>query len=123
MHPDPHSPADHVVLVGTGVAAMAALWRLSAGGIRIRWYAGFVDVAEEAMLAHALGRGRVALSLEDPRGASLDGATALLIAGDASRHAGLAERARANGVTIHHVERAHLPVDTHADIDGVAAAH
>ena len=33
------SPADHVVLVGTGEAAMAALWRLCAAGARIRWYA------------------------------------------------------------------------------------
>ncbi len=122
MRPEPHSPADHVVLVGTGEAAMAALWRLSAGGARIRWYADFPDVAEEAMLAHGLGRGRVALSLKDPRGASLDGATVLVIAGDASRHAGLAERARASGVAIDYVDRAHLPVDTHADIDGVRAA-
>ena len=114
-------PADHIVLVGTGEAAMAALWRLSAGGARIHWYADCADVAEEAMLAHALGRGGVALSLQDPRSACLDGASALVIAGDISRHAGLAERARASGVAIHHVDRAHLPVDIHADIDGVPA--
>lgn len=61
-----HSPADHVVLVGTGEAAMAALWRLCAAGARIRWYADSPDVGEEAVLAHALGGGRVELSFGDP---------------------------------------------------------
>jgi hypothetical protein len=101
-------PADHIVLVGTGEAAMAALWRLCAAGARIRWYADSPDVGEEAVLAHALGGGRVALSLDDPRTSSLDGATAIVIAGDESRHVGLKERARASGVAIHFIDAAAL---------------
>jgi siroheme synthase (precorrin-2 oxidase/ferrochelatase) len=103
-----NSPADQIVLVGSGEAAMAALWRLCAAGAHIRWYADSADVGEEAVLAHALGGGRVALSLHDPRTASLDGATALVIAGDESGHARLTERARASGLAIHLVGAAGL---------------
>lgn len=103
------SPADHIVLVGTGEAAMAALWRLCAAGARIRWYANSADVGEEAVLAHALGGGRVELSFGDPPTASLDGATAIVIANESSRHVPLTERARENGVAVHHAGRPDLP--------------
>jgi siroheme synthase (precorrin-2 oxidase/ferrochelatase) len=95
------SPADHIALVGTGAAAMAALWRLCAAGARIRWYADSADLGEEAVLAHALGGGRVELSFDDPLTASLDGTTAIVIASDSDDQAPLAERARANGVAVH----------------------
>src|SRR6476646_1164668 len=93
-----NSPADHIVLVGTGEAAMAALWRLRAAGAHVRWFADRADVGEETVLAHALGRGRIELTFDDPLSASLDGATAIVIASD--RRAPLAERARAGGVAI-----------------------
>jgi siroheme synthase (precorrin-2 oxidase/ferrochelatase) len=95
-----HLPADHVVLIGTGNAAMTALWRLCAAGARVRWYADSADIGEEAVLAHALGGGRVELSFDDPLTASLDGTTAIVIADGESRHAPLTERARARGVTV-----------------------
>ena len=55
------SPADHIILVGTGDAAMAALWRMCAAGAHIRWYADCADIGEEAVLAtrgFASARGR-----------------------------------------------------------------
>src|SRR5215472_13695021 len=97
------SASDEVVLVGTGEAATGALWRLCAAGARIRWYADSADVGEEAVLAHALGRGRVELSFDDPLSASLAGTTAIVIAGDENRRARLAERARASGVAVEFV--------------------
>src|SRR5215813_7640668 len=98
-----HSPADHIVLIGTGDAAMAALWRLCAAGAHVRWYADSADVGEEAVLAHALGGGRVELSFDDPLTASLDGTTAIVIAGDNNHRARLSERARASGVAVNFV--------------------
>lgn len=95
-----NSPADHVVLIGTGNAAMSALWRLCAAGARVRWYADSADIGEEAVLAHALGGGRVELSFDDPATASLDGTTAIVIADDKGCHAPLTERARARGVAV-----------------------
>jgi len=97
------SASDHVVLVGTGESATAALWRLCAAGAHIRWYADSADVGEEAVLAYALGRGRVELSFDDPLTASLAGTTSIVIAAGENRHARLAERARANGVALHFV--------------------
>jgi hypothetical protein len=96
-----HSPADHIVLVGTGATAMAALWRLCAAGVHIRWYADCADVGEEAILAHALGGGRIELSFDDPLTAPLEGASAIVIADGESRHVRLAERARPSGVAVH----------------------
>jgi siroheme synthase (precorrin-2 oxidase/ferrochelatase) len=96
-----HSPTDHVVLVGTGATAMAALWRLCAAGAHVRWYADSADVGEEAILAHALGGGRIELSFDDPLTAPLEGATAIVIADGESRHVRLAERARASGLAVH----------------------
>lgn len=101
-----NSPADHIVLVGTGESAMAALWRLCAAGARVRWYADSADVGAEAVLAHALGGGRIELSFDDPLAAPLDGATAIVVAGDDRRRVGLAERARASGLPVHHVDEA-----------------
>jgi hypothetical protein len=102
------SPADHIMLVGTGDAAMAALWRLCAAGAHIRWYADSADIGEEAVLAHALGGGRVELSFDDPLTASLDGTTAIVIASEESRHARLSERARASGVAVQFVGETEL---------------
>ena len=93
--------AAHIVLVGTGAAAMAALWRLRAAGAHIRWYADSADIGEETILAHALGHGRVELSFDDPLTASLAGTTAIVLAHGESRQAQLAERARASGVAVH----------------------
>jgi hypothetical protein len=98
-----NSSADHIVLVGTGEAAMAALWRLRAAGAPVRWFADRADVGEETVLAHALGGGRIELTFEDPLSASLDGATAIVIADGRDPHARLAERARAGGVAIRFV--------------------
>jgi hypothetical protein len=102
------SPADHIMLVGTGDAAMAALWRLCAAGAHIRWYADSADVGGEAILAHALGGGRVKLSFDDPLTASLDGTTAIVIANAERHQARLSERARASGVAIRFVGAAKL---------------
>jgi siroheme synthase (precorrin-2 oxidase/ferrochelatase) len=96
-----HPPADHIVLVGTGATAMAALWRLCAAGAHIRWYADSADVGEEAILAHALAGGRIELSFDDPLTAPLEGATAIVIADGETRHVRLAERARASGLVVH----------------------
>jgi hypothetical protein len=98
-----NSSADHIVLVGTGEAAMAALWRLRAASAHVRWFADRADVGEETVLAHALGGGRIELTFEDPLSASLDGATAIVIADGRDPHARLAERARAGGVAIRFV--------------------
>ena len=115
------SPANHVVLVGTGDSAIAALWRLCAAGARVRWYADRADVGEETVLAHALGGGRVELSFDDPLAAPLDGASAIVIAGDDGRRVGLTERARASGVAIHLVGGAGLSGDFVQSGDGVLA--
>ena len=99
---------------------MAALWRLRAAGARVRWYADRPTSAQEAVLAHALGGGRIELSFDDPLTASLDGAAAIVIAGDAQPPCRLAERARASGVPVHFVgaARSHgRPLD---DVDRAA---
>ena len=103
-----HSSSDHVVLVGTGEAAMAALWRLCAAGAHVRWYADRSDVGEETVLAHALGGSHLELSFDDPLAASLDGTTAIVVAGSGRHDARLAERARARGVPIHSFAEAEL---------------
>ena len=120
------SSPDHVVLIGTGEAAMAALWRLCAAGAHVRWYADRSDVGEETVLAHALGGSHLELSFDDPLAASLDGATAIVIAG-AHRDTRLAERARASGVPIHSLGEAKLPGGDLVGLDraarrGIAAA-
>jgi siroheme synthase (precorrin-2 oxidase/ferrochelatase) len=111
-----NSPADHIVLVGTGEAALAALWRLCAAGARIRWFADRADVGEETVLAHALGGGRIALTFDDPLSASLDGAAAIVIADRRDRHARLAERARESGVAVHSVDAAERSAIAVADL-------
>lgn len=82
---------------------MSALWRLCAAGARVRWYADSADIGEEAVLAHALGGGRVELSFDDPSAAPLDGTTSIVIADGENRHARLSERARARGVMVQFV--------------------
>jgi siroheme synthase (precorrin-2 oxidase/ferrochelatase) len=117
------SPADHIVLVGTGEAALAALWRFCAAGAHIRWYADSADLGEEAVLAHALGGGRIKLSFDDPLSASLDGATAIIIADAHGRHARLAERARASGIAVQSVGAAAPSADlVHAPSGRAVAA-
>jgi len=62
-----------VILSGTGEAAVTALWRLSAAGAQIHWYADRTDLGEEIALAAALGGGRLELSFESPPTAPLEG--------------------------------------------------
>jgi siroheme synthase (precorrin-2 oxidase/ferrochelatase) len=116
------SPADHIVLVGTGEAALAALWRLCAAGAHVRWFADRADVGEETVLAHALGGGRVELSFGNPPTAALDGATAIVLADESSRHGPLAERARETGVAVHHVGRRDLSAAALTEIVGAHPA-
>lgn len=71
--PLPTDPSP-VILSGTSDAAVVALWRLSAAGAPIRWYADRTDVGEEIALAAALGGGRLELSFESPPTAPFDGA-------------------------------------------------
>jgi len=97
------SPTDHIVLVGTGAAALAALWRLRAAGAHVRWFADRADLGEETVLAHALGGGRIEITFHDPLAASLDGAAAIVIADANDPHARLAERARASGIVVQSV--------------------
>src|SRR6267154_6694624 len=121
MPTTPANPlANQVVLIGTGETAIAALWRLCAAGARIRWYADHADVGEEAVLAHALGRGRVELRFDDPRAAPLDGATAVVAARGGDRDLQIAERARANAVPVHVAGRPDQSSIALADIDRAA---
>jgi siroheme synthase (precorrin-2 oxidase/ferrochelatase) len=113
-------PTDRVVLIGTGETAIAALWRLCAAGARIRWYADHADVGEEAVLAHALGRGRVELCFDDPRAAPLDGATAVVAARGDARDLQIAERARANAVPVHVAGRPDQSSITLAELEYIA---
>jgi hypothetical protein len=110
MRMHPHQPAtDRVILVGTGAIAMAALWRLRAAGLSVRWYADRADIGEETVLAQGLGGGRIELSFDDPLAASLEGASAIVIADARRGDAKLAERARASGVPVHFIGEAELP--------------
>ena len=121
MRTNPTNPlANHVVLVGTGETAVAALWRLCAAGARIRWYADHADVGEETMLAHALGGGRVELCFDDPRAAPLDGAAAVVTARGDGRDLQIAERARAGAVPVHVAGRPDVSSVTLAELDRAA---
>jgi siroheme synthase (precorrin-2 oxidase/ferrochelatase) len=117
-----NSSANHIVLVGTGEAAMAALWRLRAAGAHVRWFADRADVGEETVLAHALGGGRIELTFDDPLSASLDGAAAIVIADQRDRHARLAERARAGGIAVHSAGAAGASAATPAGLVRAAAS-
>ena len=123
MRTHPHKAAtDQVILVGTGETATAALWRLRAAGLNVRWYADRADVGEETVLAHGLGGGRIELSFDDPLAASLEGASAIVIAGGRRDDARLAERARASGVPVHRMDEAELPAIALAGVIQRAAA-
>jgi hypothetical protein len=123
MRTEPAIPStDHIILVGTGAAAMAALWRLCAAGAHIRWYADSADIGEEAILAHALGGGRVELSFDDPLTASLAGASGIVIPGGERRQAALTQRARANGVAVHFVGETGLSRPALAQMMSIEAA-
>ena len=119
------SPAsDRVVLVGTGGAAMAALWRLCATGAHIRWYVDSADIGEEAVLAHALAGSSNDSTTWPPATASLDGANGIVIASGVRGQAHLAERTRASGVAVHFVGESGLsgPALAHIVSAEVAAA-
>jgi siroheme synthase (precorrin-2 oxidase/ferrochelatase) len=116
------SPAEHIVLVGTGAAAMAALWRLRAAGAHVRWFADRADLGEETVLAHALGGGRIELSFDDPLAALLDGAATIVIADAHDRYAQLAERARASGIAVQSVGAPVPPADLVRAAPGSAVA-
>jgi siroheme synthase (precorrin-2 oxidase/ferrochelatase) len=112
--------ADHVILVGSGEAAMAALWSLAAAGAHIHWYADRADVGAETVLAAVLGGARLRLSLDDPRAAPLEGAGAVVTARGDALDQQIAERARACHVPVHVVGRPGLPAG--ALRDGLARA-
>lgn len=110
----PHSDlaADHVMLVGTGMAAVMALWDLAAAGAHVRWYVDRADVGAEAILASGLasklGRGRIELTFADPRGAPLDGTTAVVAAHGDDLDVRVAERARAGRIPVQVIGRPDL---------------
>jgi siroheme synthase (precorrin-2 oxidase/ferrochelatase) len=121
MHTTPtNSLTDRVVVIGTGETAVEALWRLCAAGARIRWYAEHADVGEEAVLAYALGGGRIELCFDDPRAAPLGGAAAVVAARGDGRDLQIAERARASAVPVHVAGRPDLSSITLADLDRAA---
>jgi siroheme synthase (precorrin-2 oxidase/ferrochelatase) len=123
MRTTPANPlANQVVLIGTGESAIAALWRLCAAGARIRWYADHADVGEEAVLAHALGGGRVELCFDDPGAAPLGGAAAVVAARGDARDLQIAERARAGAVPVHVAGRPDVSSFTLAELDRAARA-
>jgi siroheme synthase (precorrin-2 oxidase/ferrochelatase) len=120
MRTTPTNPAaDRVVLIGTGPTAVAALWRLCAAGARIRWYADHADVGEEAVLAHALGGGRVELCFGDPRAAPLAEAAAVVAARGDDRDLQIAERARASAVPVHVAGQPDVSSFMLADLEGI----
>lgn len=101
-----------VMLLGTGEAARAALWRLSAAGAQIRWYVDRADVGEEVALATGMGGGRIELSFDDPMTAPLDGTVVAARGDDLDRR--IAERARANHVPVAVIGRPDLSTSTFA---------
>jgi siroheme synthase (precorrin-2 oxidase/ferrochelatase) len=114
------SSTDRIVVIGSSADTMAALWRLCAAGARIRWFADRADIGDEAVLAHALGGGRIEITFDDPLAAPLDGVTAVVIASDESRDVRFAERARASGVPVHFVDRPELSSSNPDGCVGVA---
>src|SRR5215467_2721267 len=101
--------AGRVMLLGTGAAAVTALWNLAAAGAHVRWYVDRADVGTEAMLArglagrHAGGSGSLELTFDDPRVAPLGNAVVAACGDDLDRE--IAERARASRVPVHVVGR------------------
>lgn len=125
-HETHHSalPADRIVLVGTGTAAVTALWELAAAGAHVRWYVDRADVGAETILASGLasklGRGRIELTFDDPRAAPLDGTTAVVAAHGDDLDLRVAERARASHVPVQVIGRPDLSTVALAAIEGAA---
>jgi siroheme synthase (precorrin-2 oxidase/ferrochelatase) len=119
--PDSDIAADHVVLVGTGMAAVMALWDLAAAGAHVRWYVDRADVGAETVLASGLasklGRGRIELTFDDPRDAPLDGTTAVVAAHGDDLGLRVAERARASRVPVQVIGRPDLSTVARAEND------
>jgi siroheme synthase (precorrin-2 oxidase/ferrochelatase) len=123
MRTDPvpaDSQADRIILLGTGETAVATLWRLAAAGAHVRWYVDHADLGAEIVLANALGRGRLELCFGDARAAPLDGAAAIVAAGEDGLDPRIAARARAEKVPVHIVGRRELPAFTPADLSTAA---
>ena len=120
--PSPDLSADHVMLLGTGAAALAALWNLAAAGAHVRWYVDRADVGAETLLASGLShrlaggltRGGLQLSFDDPRNAPLGGAVVAARGDDLDCE--IAERARASAVPVHVVGRPDLSSVAFADV-------
>jgi hypothetical protein len=100
------------MLVGTGMAAVMALWDLAAAGAHVRWHVDRADVGTETILASGLasklGRGRIELTFDDPRVAPLDGTTAVVAAHGDDLGRDVAERARASHVRVQVIGRPDL---------------
>ncbi len=122
MHHGPGSvfSADHVILVGSGEAAMAALWNLAAAGAHIHWYADRTDVGAETVLASGLGGCRLKLMLDDPHAAPLDGAAAVVAARGDAGDLRIGERARASRIPVHVAGRPDLSTIALAELEGAA---
>jgi siroheme synthase (precorrin-2 oxidase/ferrochelatase) len=106
-----------ITLLGTGAAAVTALWDLAAAGAHVRWYVDRADVGNEAILARGLASragGSLELTFDDPRSAPLGGAVVTARGDDLDRD--IAERARASRVPVHVVDRPELSTVTLADI-------
>jgi siroheme synthase (precorrin-2 oxidase/ferrochelatase) len=113
----PDRSADRVMLVGTGAAAVTALWNLAAAGAHLRWYVDRADIGAEAVLARGLANragGGLELSFDDPRSAPLGAAVVVARGDDVDRE--IAERARASAVPVHVVDRPDLSTAALADL-------
>jgi hypothetical protein len=70
-----------VLLVGSDRSAKALMLRLVNAGVRVRWFAQDVDVAEELWLSGHPDR--IAIALREPRAAEIENAAAVIVtAGD-----------------------------------------
>jgi hypothetical protein len=100
------------MLVGTGMAAVMALWDLAAAGAHVRWHVDRADVGTETILASGLasklGRGRIELTFDDPRVAPLNGTTAVVTAHGDDLDLCVAERARAGHIPVQVIGRPDL---------------
>ena len=116
-------PASRITLLGTGSAAVTALWNLAAAGAHVRWYVDRADVGTEAILARGLASragGGLELTFDDPRCAPLGGAVVTARGDDLDRD--IADRARASHVPVHVVDRPELSTVTLAEIGAARAS-
>src|SRR5438270_2082483 len=95
-----------VLLVGSGEAALGKLRLLRAAGAHVRWFSRTADIAEEvAMLP---GRGRLEVSVGDPRSADLHDVIAVVSAAGDPIDAQIAALARAQRIPVNVVDRPEL---------------